>query len=316
MWIGGVEEVRVGYDPWDFYDYYHYAGLAAANSNMPSVRGGWGYSTNNQYFDAFDSMPVTVHDTYSSCVAQLRRRRLVFPDSSSHILYLRNPGLYTWPVDVNGFHGFGDECAEEYLGWWPMFKPKEYTWYTMDGTYLYADTTGHYFPDGRRVSMVQSNKYREYDANGNYIEHTSNGVINASGEEIVVNTGVVETYNGIKWRRDTVTIPGPNGDMVYSIDWEEITVGGNGAPLINSAHPLFNSHPSPPVIYPVFFPYPEFWAKFWVIRYIQLSLIPSANHVSLQNIALGVEEPPVHNSYEFRHEGGEYRGNAEGIKES
>ena len=303
-------------NPNDIYDLTHIysATLGATPHNDPERRGGWRYSTNDQYYTTDDHMTITTDGPFlesyinvnnvcmQSIPTDYYRNRLIFPDGGSRILYRfytpSDPYNYNWPKENHD--GFYVEACTNGRDWRPIMPPA-YTLYADDGTYLYGGTGGYYFPDGRRLSW-NNYRLREYDSNGNYLEFTNSGVSNSSGQEISVNTGIVETYNGKKWRRDTVTIPGPNGDIVYSIDWEHIIVGGNGAPLINYNSPQLNSYGQTT-------PYPEFRVELWVIRCIQL---PLAAHVGLAGIASGVQ-PPGYNSYYFDYNGGKYRGDTVGL---
>ena len=281
------------------------------------MRGGWRYNEDNSYAEGDKNKEVNFpppqgNGDCSTGVTSLQRKKVIFPDGSSHVLlYYHQPGTGQWPHEASeAFYGFDNNCAMTYLGWPGL--PQNATMYSQSGTYLYKKDDTLYFTDGRRIETIDNDiiskryrTFREYDANGNYIEHeftSPTGCINLiecgatvvnneNGSNIVIERGKYTSSNN-NWRRDIITVPGPNGDnIVYSIDWEKIQVGGNGTRIANRTYPIYQ-----------YFPYQELNLSMDVIRFIQL---PFYEHTPLSAIASG-QVPPAYNSYEFRYTGGEY----------
>jgi hypothetical protein len=178
------------------------------------------------------------------------RYRVILLDGSAHILHLSGDewleepgGSGFYPIDIGGRtdecytvkkHGALNLHIHDRSGW--------QRYYTDDGSYLkYEAWAGGYpykarptsdgedklyFPNGRVAKMESPNIMREYDANGNYIEFCYSDpqkcpgitkISNSSGQAITIESA----GRSGSWYRDKATIPGPNGDSYYYIDWED-----------------------------------------------------------------------------------------------
>ena len=240
------------------------------------------------------------------------RLRVGLPDGSNHILHLRPAeGESGSQYRTDGFAGvmpsgmvrpeFGN--AGEY-GWQP--RTGKLIYYTNDGSYLKYETNTSegstlYFPDGRRAK-VGWEAGTVYDANRNKISiqnltsaagyscstsRPCTKLVDDTGNHIMIEYNV-ET-NGTM-TRDRITAPGPDGDMVWTVDWD-LAGPGNKNYMPGSGSPYFPD-PTLPLI-----------SEARAVRYVQM---PLADPIALDQIAahkanpLGVDDPvPVYNSYKF-----------------
>jgi|GEM_PF-1439766 len=258
---------------------YEYAYLKSITTS-----GSWNYGRPGYRIDTELKQNVSEWDTCPDMShANHIRYRVVLPDGSQHILYLK--GYEAKDPEGEGYYGLGmgggsNLCAQHfgypasYTGW--------LTYYTNDGSHLklevYADGVNTqstlFLPDGKVITGATA-----YDANGNYITTTANGYGNPAGQQIQIlyNTATAN-INGQLWKRDQVIAPGPNGDVTYTIDWQYLQIGNDNRTYVIGVHPWQGA-----LSMPLDF-------GFWVVKYIQLPLAGP--------VALG-SAPLVYNSYEF-----------------
>jgi RHS repeat-associated protein len=220
------------------------------------TRAGWAFNFEQIMLDLEERVPpegvtfdCNVNFTYSRYRLHLR-----LLDGSDHILQMNDtpPQGYVgdgfYPVDPSGRCWDGAASAQFASGW--------RTYYTTDGSYIkvmtYAPPGGPsswslqdvyvYFPDGRRLVIdgYPSGKKHLYDANGNGV-HIGNfcadppacndlyyGIVDDAG---LANPGLGREIR-ISASNDglttTVTAPGPNGLMTWTLNWEAFQLGLDG----------------------------------------------------------------------------------------
>jgi RHS repeat-associated protein len=227
------------------------------------------------------------------------RYRVVLPDGSQHTLLLKEfqyaDQLATGWYGI-GMNGRSNLCAQ-YNGYPAQYDGK-LTYFTNDGSFLkYEVYVGNaqgppatlYFADGRR--LVGNT---EYDANGNattvqgYCSNNCSNIYavitNQSGKQIRIDYNTdVATINGVMWKRDTVTAPGPNGDVYYAIDWKKFHVGKE---YIRGQNAFTEN--------------PEWWQlnfDLWGLKYVHL---PNPDTGTVSD-SLGSAPTNPEYSYEFNH---------------
>ena len=230
---------------------------ASALQNTTSS-GGWKYNANNVGIEAEFKEGIDPNANCTGIYAgNVVRYRVILPDGSMHLLYLRGKetlsdrtAYYGYNLDVSAVKNIplSNACSNAH-----GFSSQHVgllTYYTLDGSYLkyeiYVDgingTHGPgnlYFPDGRRW-VLGADSVVEYDANGNFI--TRQGFCNddcddiytliadQSGNQITINHNTEYANQGLdEWRRDEVVAPGPNGNVTYTIDWKHINIGPKNA---------------------------------------------------------------------------------------
>jgi hypothetical protein len=271
-----------------------------------TTSGGWTYNAGMYRLER------EVKQTYPACSdisRGLSRFRVVLPDGSMHILHLRgreseeSSGDGFIDIAPNGMKSpcNGDPPIQEVTGW--------LTYYTADGSYLkmeiYADGSDWtdenwylYYPDGRHVTVSPSTGVTYlYDPNNTWIRFTNGcydpppggdcsllytDIQDAGGRHILIDYNVTDANQSTDtWKRDTITAPGPNGNITTTIDWQRIVIGGDGRQYNYApSAPLPNSQGTP------------FAFSFWFVKYIQLPLSSP--------VPLG-QTPPSWNSYAFEY---------------
>ena len=225
--------------------------------------GGWSYNFLN-----FRLTGETRVDLDAKCATdgplRVYRYRIGLPDGSAHILHLKsmpNNDPYDgegWfgikadgrpPVDSNG----NPLTCWTNSGW---LTNGRLTYFTTDGSYLKLEVdTGSapnwtnstwtlYFPDGRRAEGKWLQIEALYDANSNKIVfentcddaqcwkprtrifHEHDAGIAARRVEIAFNTLGADA--NAQARTDTVTGPGPNGPLTWTLNWQRLNIGNDG----------------------------------------------------------------------------------------
>ena len=307
----------VGYSLYDpVYAPYNYAYINSITTN-----GGWFYNARNNNRIESDGKTLIYRygDDYPIENVRINRYRLVTPDGSSHTLYLRGFEQYD-PDGIEVVEGWTamylDGHCNDYAvhNGWPAQTNGILTFYTNDGSYIKFEVNTAsgvgtiYFPDGRRTGLLNGVP-TEFDANGNGVS-TANGCYDPppSGDcskpyttiydsantanTIQIDYNITDANNTTDTlKRDRVTAPGPNGHPItYAIDWEVMTIGGNGRQYATGRDPLYTSE----------WRYSPLNFRFWVVKYIHNPLpAPQLYYpVSLGN-------PPAEElkqySYEFRY---------------
>ena len=298
-----------------------YAPYNRAYINPITTNGGWFYNArnNNRIESEGKTLIYRYGDDYPIENVRINRYRLITPDGSSHILYLRGFEQYD-PDGIEVVEGWTamnmDGHCNDYAvhNGWPAQTNGILTFYTNDGSYLKYEvntTSGVgtvYYPDGRRSGLLNGVP-TEFDANGNGVS-IANGCYDPppSGDcsrpyttiydsanptnAIQIDYNITDANNTTaNLKRDQVIAPGPNGHPVtYTIDWEAMTIGGNGRQYAIGRDPLYTSE----------WRYSPLNFRFWVVKYIHNPLPASQTYypVSLGN-------PPAEElkqySYEFRY---------------
>ena len=176
-------------------------------------------------------------------MANIYRRRIQMPDGSNHIMALKG---YDSGLTIHGYTGISPYGTVYPCGikWGYVPVNGLLTYYTTDGTNLKYEVNTNdpwhgtlYFPDGSRW-VEASDGLRKYDANGNYItlqavcDNECDGlymlIMDQNGKYIYVDHDV-DAPNKVsdEWVRDRVTGPGPNGNVVYTIDRQYTTIGAD-----------------------------------------------------------------------------------------
>jgi hypothetical protein len=282
--------------------------------------GGWTYNASNIYIEP--ELKNEVNENYdcpSMDDANHIRYRLLLPDGSMHILYMRGYEFMDQTGDgyygLQIFNGSSNLCAQHW-GW-----PEQYngwlTLYTNDGSFLkleiYVNGSANtwnearlFFPDGRRIALWPS-VMQIYDANNNYI--TIANVCESNCNELTTvifdepnnpNRAITIRYNtphnqpsSYVLDRDEIEAPGPNGLVRYYVDWESMRVGGDNRTYSIGDHPVeglkYNGL--------------DYWI--WTVKYIHLPL-PETQ----ANYPLPLGYPPANekDSYEFGYWGNDANG--------
>ena len=252
---------------------------------------------------------------------RIYRLRIGLPDGSQHILQLKDEGdahvgdAYEFHDD--GYFGVGPDGkgARTYYpngnptncwtggGWGD--KTGRLTYYTTDGSYLRleidADGTTPwinktwylYFPDGSIAEGKWHQIEKLRDPNGNAIifentlsygyptltkiYHEEDG---PNSDRAVIITYDLPNYNSNS-KTDTISVPGPNGRITWTVNWEYLFIGGNGRKYYStSASSIYQWELTDP-----------YGAALWVVKNVQL---PLENATAFPNIW---------NSYVFEYSG-------------
>ncbi len=274
-----------------------------------TLSGGWTYNANNYWLE--DEMQEATGCQYGG--RGLVRMRVLLPDGSMHILYLRGYETYGGYTSTNGFipiNPAGKDITCPYQTP-PQVVTGWLTYYTTDGSYLkveiYADGTTAwrekdwyvYYPDGRRVVVSPVNgTVDSYDSKNNRIRISNychswpdgcdpyTSIQDDGGHEIRISYNVTDANTSTDtWLRDTISAPGPNGSITTAVDWNSIQYG--------SLNRRYTYAPTAPPPYDRTLAY---GGGFWTVKYIQL---PLASPVTLG------QEPSVWNSYKFGYSDGD-----------
>lgn len=268
-------------------------------------RGGWAFNIDNLGID-FEQRQFEYPNQPSCNFAPQRqyRVRVRLLDGSLHVMHLKGFGAEYGP----DYAGDGFSPAD------PAGKSRCYfqdgspgsqtltsgwlTYFSTDGSYLklevFADGSGNggtwylYFPDGRRATFGPQGKSL-YDANGNGVHITSgcydpppSGNCDQPYRAIEDDTGhqirISEAGNSWGEHTTTVSADGPQGPMVWTLNWELFQLG------LDQRRYLVTETPQP---YDTTAPLD---AVLLGLKYLQLPLAPPVP---------ASQTPPIWNSYAF-----------------
>src|SRR5712691_10841623 len=151
---------------------YAWDGEQLVNSDFisPGDSGGWHYSYDYNFTN--DYIPFDNSNCNSSVDYAYYRYRLITPDGSSHVLFIRGR-----TDDWHGYYAYASINCQ------PAFETQTVSFYTADGTYLRMTRTpgtvppGYlypvgstwtlYLPDGHIVTGLDQSTTRIADRNGN-----------------------------------------------------------------------------------------------------------------------------------------------------